>query len=70
MLNVDVTNGIVRQFSSTRSRVDHSVDHLNHQDAVCNLLYHIKYQFNGDFIKADAERVVRQLRSSLQVTAE
>jgi hypothetical protein len=50
--------------------VDHSVDHLNHQDAVCNLLYHIKYQFNGDFIKADAERVVRQLRSSLQVTAE
>ena len=48
-------------------RVDRSVDQLQHQDAVCDLLYHIKYQFTGDSVKADAERVVRQLRSSLQL---
>ena len=43
-------------------RVDRSVEQLQHQDAVCDLLYHIKYQFTGDSVKADAERVVRQLR--------
>ena len=48
-------------------RGDRSVDQLQHQDAVCDLLYHIKYQFTGDSVKADAERVVRQLRSSLQL---
>ena len=48
-------------------RVDRSVEHLHHQDAVCDLLYHIKYQFTGDSVKTDAERVVRQLRSSLQL---
>ena len=48
-------------------RVDRSVEQLQHQDAVCDLLYHIKYQFTGDSVKADAERVVRQLRSSLQL---
>ena len=48
-------------------RVDSSVEQLQHQDAVCDLLYHIKYQFTGDSVKADAERVVRQLRTSLQL---
>ena len=48
-------------------RVDRRVEQLKHQDAVCDLLYHIKYQFTGDSVKADAERVVRQLRTSLQL---
>ena len=48
-------------------RVDSSVEQLQHQDAVCDLLYHIKYQFTGDSVKGDAERVVRQLRTSLQL---
>ena len=48
-------------------RGDRSVDQVQHQDAVCDLLYHIKYQFTGDSVKTDAERVVRQLRSSLQL---
>ena len=48
-------------------RVDRRVEQLKHRDAVCDLLYHIKYQFTGDSVKADAERVVRQLRSSLQL---
>ena len=47
--------------------MDRSVEQLQHQDAVCDLLYHIKYQFTGDSVKGDAERVVRQLRSSLQL---
>jgi hypothetical protein len=35
--------------------------------SVCDLLYHIKYQFTGDSVKADAERVVMQLRPALQL---
>jgi len=48
-------------------RVDRRVHHLKHIDSVCDLLYHIKYQFTGDSVKSDAERVVRQLRPALQL---
>ena len=48
-------------------RVDRQVERLQHQDAVCDLLYHIKYQFTGDSVKQDAERVVRQLKPALQL---
>jgi len=48
-------------------RVDRSVTHMKYMDAVCDLLYHIKYQFTGDSVKADAERIVRQLKNPLQL---
>jgi len=48
-------------------RVDRSVACLKYADTVCDLLYHIKYQFTGDSVKADAERVVKQLRPALQL---
>eukprot|EP00088_Acartia_fossae_P046262 TRINITY_DN4995_c0_g1_i10.p1 TRINITY_DN4995_c0_g1~~TRINITY_DN4995_c0_g1_i10.p1 ORF type:complete len:863 (-),score=187.80 TRINITY_DN4995_c0_g1_i10:454-2823(-) len=48
-------------------RVDQSCAHLKYMDTVCDLLYHIKYQFTGDTVKTDAERVVRQLRPALQL---
>ena len=68
---------------------------MKYMDAVCDLLYHIKYQvgtlvvpgcipgqhnftdwmfylnmkfqFTGDSVKADAERIVRQLKNPLQL---
>ena len=40
---------------------------MKYMDAVCDLLYHIKYQFTGDSVKADVERIVRQLRNPLQI---
>merc|ERR1712039_834620 len=48
-------------------RVDRRVAHLKHMDAVCDLLYHIKYQFTGDSVRNDVERIVRQLRNPLQL---
>jgi len=48
-------------------RVDRSVANLKYMDTVCDLLYHIKYQFTGDSVKLDAERVVKQLRPAFQL---
>ena len=48
-------------------RVDRRVAVMQHMDSVCDLLYHIKYQFTGDSVKQDAERVVRQLKPALQL---
>ena len=48
-------------------RVDRRVAVMRHMDSVCDLLYHIKYQFTGDSVKQDAERVVRQLKPALQL---
>ena len=36
-------------------------------DAICDILYHVKYQFTGDSIKVDAERFVKELRPALQL---
>ena len=41
-------------------RVDRRVAVMRHMDSVCDLLYHIKYQFTGNSVKQNAERVVRQ----------
>lgn len=48
-------------------RVDQSVPHLKYMDTVCDLLYHIKYQFTGDSVKQDVERLVNQFRPALQL---
>jgi len=48
-------------------RVDRRVTVLRHMDSVCDLLYHIKYQFTGDSIKTEAQRVVSQLKPPLQL---
>merc|ERR1712113_423180 len=48
-------------------RVDRCVPQMKYMDAVCDLLYRIKYQFTGDSVKGDVERIVRQLRNPLQI---
>lgn len=40
---------------------------LQYMDPICDLLYHIKYMFIGDSMKADLEAVIRRLRPSLQM---
>jgi len=49
------------------AKVDKEVPHLRHMDAICDILYHVKYQFTGDSIKVDAERFVKELRPALQL---
>lgn len=47
-------------------QVDHSVGELKYLDPVCDMLYHIKYMFTGDFIKSEVEAIIRGLRPTLQ----
>ncbi|KAG8259816.1 Mediator of RNA polymerase II transcription subunit 23 [Homalodisca vitripennis] len=48
-------------------QVDKNVTHLNHIDSICDLLYHIKYMFVGDSMRADIEGIIRRLRPALQM---
>lgn len=39
---------------------------LKYMDTICDLLYHIKYMFVGDSMKAELEKIIRCLRPSTQ----
>ena len=54
------------QFYRMLHKVDKECKQLKHADAVCDILYHVKYQFTGDSVRQDAERVVRELSPYLQ----
>ena len=36
-------------------------------EAICDLLYHVKYQFTGDSIRQDVERIEKELSPPLQL---
>ena len=46
--------------------VDKEVDVFMYQDCVCDVLYHIKYMYTGDSMKAELEKIIFGLRASLQ----
>lgn len=46
--------------------VDKNCEHLRFMDPICDLLYHIKYMFIGDSVKAEVERSIRNLRPAFQ----
>ncbi|KAF8792022.1 Mediator of RNA polymerase II transcription like protein [Argiope bruennichi] len=46
--------------------VDKNCEQLQYIDAVCDLLYHIKYMFIGDAIKNEIEKSIRNLRPAIQ----
>ena len=48
-------------------KVDKEVTHLKYMDPVCDILYHVKYQFIGDAVRSDAEKIVKDLRPALQL---
>lgn len=48
-------------------KVDKEVAHLKFMDPICDILYHVKYQFTGDAVRADAEKLVKDLRPALQL---
>ena len=48
-------------------RVDKEVTHLKFMDSICDILYHVKYQFTGDSVRQDAEKIVKDLRPALQL---
>ena len=47
--------------------VDRQNEKLRHMDAICDLLYHIKYMFTGDSVKNEVETIIRNLRQPMQV---
>ncbi|KHJ47756.1 hypothetical protein D918_01913 [Trichuris suis] len=46
--------------------VDKQVAELQYEDLICDFLYHIKYMFLGDSMRHETDRVISQLRPSLQ----
>ncbi|KAA0195993.1 hypothetical protein HAZT_HAZT000789 [Hyalella azteca] len=57
---------VTLEFYHALAKVDESVTEFMHQDAICDVLYHIKYMFTGDSIKPDLEGIIRGLRPDLQ----
>ncbi|XP_071446035.1 mediator of RNA polymerase II transcription subunit 23 isoform X2 [Hetaerina americana] len=55
------------QLYESLEQVDKSVPVLRYMDPICDLLYHIKYMFVGDMMKAEVEGVIRKLRPALQM---
>ncbi|RWS25047.1 Mediator of RNA polymerase II transcription subunit 23-like protein, partial [Leptotrombidium deliense] len=47
--------------------VDKNCESLRFIDPICDLLYHIKYMFTGDSVKAEIERIIRNFRPPLQL---
>lgn len=47
--------------------MDKECKDLKYKDSICDILYHVKYQFTGDSVKQDAERIVRELSGPLQL---
>lgn len=47
--------------------IDRSCEKIRHMDAICDLLYHIKYMFTGDSVKHEIESIIRHLRPQLQL---
>lgn len=47
--------------------IDRQVEKFRFMDSICDLLYHIKYQFTGDSVKNEVESVIRSLRPQLQL---
>jgi len=54
----------------TTAKIDQLVwqkgESLQHQDVICDVLYHIKYMFTGDSVKADLEPIILGLSPGLQ----
>ena len=50
------------------SQVDRELQRpLRFMDTICDLLYHVKYQFTGDSIRQDVERIEKELSPPLQL---
>lgn len=60
---MDLTSDIY----TSLEQVDKNVANLKHMDSICDLLYHIKYMFVGDFMKNEVETIIRRLRPALQI---
>ncbi|XP_050057825.1 mediator of RNA polymerase II transcription subunit 23-like [Aphis gossypii] len=59
---VDIT---VELFNALE-RMDKHVQTLRYMDPICDLLYHIKYQYVGNLMKTEVEEIVYRLRLPLQ----
>ena len=47
-------------------RMDAKTPQLKNLDVVCDFLYHIKYQFIGNSVRHNVEKIIRQLSKPLQ----
>lgn len=56
------------QYYRMLAKVDKELQRpLRYMDTICDLLYHVKYQFTGDSIRLDVERIEKELSPPLQL---
>ncbi|XP_023930965.1 mediator of RNA polymerase II transcription subunit 23-like, partial [Lingula anatina] len=48
-------------------KVDKACEHLFHMDSISDFLYHIKYMFVGDGVKAEVDKIIFNLRPALKL---
>uniref|UniRef100_A0A183V6D7 Mediator of RNA polymerase II transcription subunit 23 n=1 Tax=Toxocara canis TaxID=6265 RepID=A0A183V6D7_TOXCA len=48
-------------------KVNERVGVLKYEDAICDLLYHMKYMYVGDFVKNEAEQAIQRLSPSMRI---
>lgn len=47
-------------------KVNEQVGVLKYEDSICDLLYHMKYMYVGDFVKNEAEQAIQRLSPSMR----
>lgn len=47
-------------------KVNEIVGVLKYEDAICDLLYHMKYMYVGDFVKNEAEQAIQKLSPTMR----
>ncbi|MFH4975626.1 hypothetical protein AB6A40_002335 [Gnathostoma spinigerum] len=47
-------------------KVNERVGRLKYEDSICDLLYHMKYMYVGDFVKNEAEQAIQRLSPSMR----
>ncbi|KAI2806048.1 Mediator of RNA polymerase II transcription subunit 23, partial [Blomia tropicalis] len=56
---------IVTELYGMLEIIDKKCPKLKHVDKICDLLYHIKYQFTGDLIKKKLENPIKNMKPEL-----
>lgn len=47
-------------------KVNERVGVFKYEDSICDLLYHMKYMYVGDFVKSEAEQAIQRLCPSMR----
>ena len=64
---MNLLTNLTVQFYEMLAKVDKVCRHLKYLDPICDILYHVKYQFTGDSVRDEAEKNVKEMSSPVQL---